>query len=505
MSRSKYKILVVDDEQSILDLLKDLLTQEGYLVSTFVNPSDALEQINQETFSVVVSDLKMNELSGLEFIDQARRIDSNIIPIIMTGYGTLDTALSAIQANVYDYILKPFKTDQILSLIERALEQRRLKEENLKLRETLSLYNMSEVINQTLQVSTIIDLTLETTYSAVEADFVNMLMFSANKEDIVQVGQRTATKISIESLLSSKVIGRLLNFHKEKKPIVLDHDGCSQFFGRAICQQQKLHSFMSVPVYHHGNITGILNALNMEGSQRFSEGQRKTVALIANRTGSSLENAKLYSDLEATLHQTIEGLARAIEAKDPYTHGHSERVKAYATMIATEMSLSRHQIESIGKAALLHDIGKIGIDLTYINKTGHLTNEQEIHFRTHPEIGRDILAPIDSLKGLIPIVYHHHERFDGAGYPDQLTGEEIPLGARILAVADSYDAMTSDRAYRRALDHQSALSEIKECSGNQFDPAIVEIFIKIINNRVNNDLSPFVIAPARNKDRSSTN
>ncbi|MDF2692126.1 MAG: domain/GAF domain/HD domain protein, partial [Labilithrix sp.] len=179
--------------------------------------------------------------------------------------------------------------------------------------------------------------------------------------------------------------------------------------------------------------------------------------------------------LRATFQQTIEGLAKAIDKMDRYTAGHSERVATYAMYLAIRLGLSPEQVEIVRQSALMHDIGKLGCVLN-LNKPGKLSQDEYEAFKKHPGYGRDILEPIRFLHPLIPGVHLHHERWDGRGYPLGLKGPDVPLMARIIAVADTYDAMTSDRAYRRALPHEVAVAEIERCSGTQFDPEVSHSF-----------------------------
>jgi HD-GYP domain-containing protein (c-di-GMP phosphodiesterase class II) len=179
-------------------------------------------------------------------------------------------------------------------------------------------------------------------------------------------------------------------------------------------------------------------------AKRFDEGQRKLLSIIGSRAAAAIENARLYEDLQATFQQTIEGLAKAIDKMDRYTAGHSDRVAAYAAC-SRSSSASREEVEIVRQSALMHDIGKIGCVLN-LNKPGKLTNDEYEVFKKHPVYGRDILDPIKFLHPLIPGVYLHHERWDGRGYPLGLKGQDIPLIARIISVADTYDAMTSDRS-----------------------------------------------------------
>ncbi len=197
-----------------------------------------------------------------------------------------------------------------------------------------------------------------------------------------------------------------------------------------------------------------------------------------------IEKQRLQSD-NIQLFDTIKVLALALDARDSYTHSHSQEVTDYAVSIAREMGLSVKEIETIRDAGVLHDIGKIGIPDSVLLKPGRLTDEEYEMIKKHPEIGKSILEPVKCLAEKIPLIYHHHERIDGKGYPAGLAGDDIPLGARILAVADSYQAMTSDRPYRKALSMQVAISELEKFKGRQFDSKIVDVFLRILKRMGN--------------------
>jgi len=189
------------------------------------------------------------------------------------------------------------------------------------------------------------------------------------------------------------------------------------------------------------------------------------------------------------LFDTIKVLAMALDARDNYTHNHSQEVMEYSVAIAREMGLSVREIEIIRDAGALHDIGKIGIPDAVLLKPGRLTDAEYEQIKKHPEIGKNILEPVKCLADKIPLIYHHHERIDGAGYPVGLVGEDIPLGARILAVADSYQAMTSDRPYRKALSMQVAISELEKFKNRQFDSKIVDVFLRILKRMGNGKIN----------------
>ncbi|MBQ9658744.1 MAG: HD domain-containing protein [Clostridia bacterium] len=194
------------------------------------------------------------------------------------------------------------------------------------------------------------------------------------------------------------------------------------------------------------------------------------------------EISKMNKKLESSYVETIELIRQAVEAKDPYTRGHSDRVSEYSVLIAKKLGLSEQDIDTIRIGGLFHDIGKIGVPDVILRKTERLTNEEYDEIKKHPSTGASILAQASIFQDIVPIVKHHHERFDGNGYPEKLGGENIPYFARIAAVADTFDAMTSRRTYRDALSLDIVKEEIKKCKGSQFDPQIADVFLDILEN-----------------------
>jgi HD-GYP domain-containing protein (c-di-GMP phosphodiesterase class II) len=186
--------------------------------------------------------------------------------------------------------------------------------------------------------------------------------------------------------------------------------------------------------------------------------------------------------IERTHFETVKALSEALDAKDKYTAGHSYRVMEYSVCIAQNMKLAEEDIQRLKKSALLHDLGKIGIPDVILHKKSMLSDEELAVIRVHSEIGANILKSVGSFKDLVPSVFHHHERFDGKGYPHGIQGEDIPLNARIIAIADSFDAVTSDRPYRKAFPRETVLAELEQNKGVQFDPHITNIFIEILKD-----------------------
>jgi HD-GYP domain-containing protein (c-di-GMP phosphodiesterase class II) len=203
---------------------------------------------------------------------------------------------------------------------------------------------------------------------------------------------------------------------------------------------------------------------------------------LVQHASIAIKNAFLYQSLQKAHLQTIIGLAEALETRDAYTRGHSDRAVEYAVAVSQMLGLTYEQADRLQYAVILHDIGKIGIPDSILNKPGKLTEEEFGLMKTHPVKGANILSKIPFLSRMAMVVRHHHERWDGTGYPDGLAGKDIPIESRIVAVLDSYEAMTSDRIYRKAPGSEYAQNELRRCAGTQFDPMVVEAFLKVVND-----------------------
>lgn len=227
----------------------------------------------------------------------------------------------------------------------------------------------------------------------------------------------------------------------------------------------------------------LMNNKLFQGLKERNEALEKQNMLLARRIEDSAKNlTRLYEDLRLTYLRTVKSLAQAIEARDSYTHSHSQKVSEHAVVIANEMGLSAKETEVIREACELHDLGKIGIQDSILTKASALTAQEWDEIKKHPVIGAQILAPLAFLSNVVDLVRQHHEHYDGSGYPDGYLGENILLGARIIHLADAYDAMCSARAYKKEpLTKEEAIAEIKRGSGKQFDPKVVDAFLKVVD------------------------
>jgi hypothetical protein len=237
--------------------------------------------------------------------------------------------------------------------------------------------------------------------------------------------------------------------------------------------------FVSIPLMVKGKPIGVLNLHAKEDAEPFSDYNVKFLGILAGESAVMLHNMDLFDSLQTFYLEMVQTLARAVDSKDAYTHEHSDRARVKARKVALELGLPDQMVRYVEYAALLHDIGKIGIDEAILLKPGKLTPEEYEQMKKHPIIGHQILAPVKYLGPVAQMVLYHQEWFDGRGYPEGLKGEEIPLGSRIVAVLDAWDAMTSDRPYRKALGREIAVGELKKGAGTQFDPKVVDTFLRL--------------------------
>ena len=244
---------------------------------------------------------------------------------------------------------------------------------------------------------------------------------------------------------------------------------------------ERVRNILAVPLGSPEKMTGFLVATNILNKPDFDSTDIKLFNSVANQCAVFIANGRLFGDLKQLFIGSLKALANSIDAKDQYTRGHSERVALMARWIAEHMrdkkTLSERQVHLVYLSGMLHDIGKIGVAEAVLRKRGKLTDEERAIILAHPRIGASILSEIPQMKEIIPGVLYHHERYDGKGYPEGLTGEEIPLNARIIALADSFDAMTSKRVYRDAMSIRRAIAEIEKGAGTQFDPVVAKTFL----------------------------
>ncbi|MCU1279781.1 MAG: response regulator receiver modulated metal dependent phosphohydrolase, partial [bacterium] len=431
------RVLVVDDEKVIREILSDFLTMEGYVVRTVEDGDAALRELERRSYNLVISDLKMPGMGGLELLEKIADLKANVLTVIMTGFGTVETAIEAMKKGAYDYILKPFKIEEVVHVVERGLDRQRLHAENIRLKEAVSLYKISEAIAQSLSLETVLDVILDAVLIEAQAD-VATLMLKDPRTGLFLERSRKLSPQADGGFTGELNLLEVLDHYRADRPLLAHGLKALKFFAEPP-KDKRLVSFCSIPLKVQDRVIGMLNAYSYTRGYKFTEGQRKMLSVLANRAAVSIENARLYEDLVQknadltavnqsladNFRATIIGFAHALEESDKYTRGHSERVAFYSSLTARGLTLGELETERIVQAGLMHDIGKIGIRYEKLNKPGKLTPEEVAMFRTHPAKGKRILEPIPSMAELIPGAWCHHENWDGSGYPRGLIGENI--------------------------------------------------------------------------------
>jgi putative nucleotidyltransferase with HDIG domain len=474
------RILVVDDEDMVRDLCYNILLAEGYQVTTASNGMAALEELGRSAIDLMITDIKMPGIDGLELFEQVKARSQDVVMIFITGHGTLDTAIESLMRGVDGFILKPFGEKELLSAVDRAINSSRLKKENIRLKALIPLFEISKLLVTEIDLTQLFKIITEVLVKEFSVDRVSlMLIDEASGTLLIRASHGLSTDMALKARRKEGegVSGLVL---KHRKPLIISagkHPDPEVM--AAINRENMPASSMSVPLIGKNKLFGVLNVSKFSGAP-FSTSDLQIALILSSQVVTAMENASLYENLRENYFRTVQALVAAVEAKDPYTRWHSANVAKYAVSVARDMEMNPSQLEEIHIAAILHDMGKIGISELIISKPAVLNQEEFDIMKDHPAHGIRILEPIGFSPAIINAIYQHHERFDGKGYPQGLAGEEITLAARILNVADTIDAMVSERPYRGKISIQGVLLELEREAGRQFDPRVAESARRLI-------------------------
>jgi putative methionine-R-sulfoxide reductase with GAF domain len=341
------------------------------------------------------------------------------------------------------------------------------------------LYKVGQKASLELQVSKLLDQISLMTRQTLRASAASVLLVDGKEGELyfeVAQGRAGKTLKKMKLMVNSGISGWVVS---NGKPLIVNNVASDRRFNRNIDNLTGFvtKSILAVPLVSEGSIIGVIEVLNKIGGNGFNKQDMEALVVLASTAAIAISNARLHQKVLDDHKNTVKALAAAVDARDHYTCGHSQRVTRYALLGGIKLSLPAEELEVIEYAATLHDIGKIGISDTILCKPGYLTDEEWVIMRQHSEIGAKILEGIPFLEKARELVLHHHERYDGKGYPEGLAGQEIPVGARLIAIADAFDTMTTDRAYRPLPGIDYAVRELYRCSGTQFCPVAVEAFV----------------------------
>lgn len=385
--------------------------------------------------------------------------------------GNLSKRIKTSEKNEINTLAQYF--NQITSELEKNIED--LKESKKVMQNVL--LRIGGAMASTEKIESILGLTIETLTSALNAHSgAIMLLEKDSLRVMVAHGIEQQRQKSIKIKQGAGIIGWVA---KEKKALNVSRTQQDRRFDVEVKMGFAHKSIICAPLMYKDKMLGTISVHDKKADEEFTEDDLILLENLATQTAIAIENNRLNEDIERTYIETISALALAVEAKDPYSRGHSRRVSEYVSKLAEGFGLDKEGISLLKDAALLHDIGKIGIKDEILLKPAALNAEEKRQMQRHAIIGENILKPVRSLAKVAYLVRHHQEQINGKGYPDGLKEEEMSLALKILIVADAYDAMTSDRPYRKAMSKKEAKRELKKYSGIYFDPGVVETFIKI--------------------------
>ncbi len=346
------------------------------------------------------------------------------------------------------------------------------------------LVEVSQKVGSVSKVEELVRHITQMTKHTLNASASSVLLFDDEERELrFDVAEGESEKV-LKQLKVSARSGIAGWVARHGKPIIINDVTKDKRFHKSV---DKITGFITrsiicAPLVVHRKVIGVIEVLNKSDGSDFTEQDLGTLTAVASTAAMAVENTKLNQLVLSAYKSTIRSLAAAIDAKDHYTRGHSQRVMEYALLGAISLALPQEELEILEYAGLLHDIGKIGIADGILSKPERLTDQEWEIMRRHPQIGSDILTDVSFLEKASTLILHHHERYDGNGYPSGLKHEEIPIGARLLAVADAFDTMSTDRSYRAALGIDYAIKELYRCSGGQFCPIAVNAFVSGYNS-----------------------
>jgi putative nucleotidyltransferase with HDIG domain len=353
------------------------------------------------------------------------------------------------------------------------------------------IYEVSKKVGSVPRMAQLLHQVIEMTQQTLNAAAASVLLFDDKNQELSFELASGPVKGALTEVQVNKQFGIAGWVARNGKPLIVNDVSRDRRFNTGVDKTTGFvtKSIICVPLQVNRRTIGVIEVINKLDGSDFNERDLAAVVSVAGTAAMAIENTRLHEVILDAYKGTIKALAAAIDAKDPYTRGHSQRVMEYALAVGEHLSLPPDEMETLEYAGILHDVGKIAVDACILNKPSSLTASEWNIIREHPVIGANLLKEIPFLEKASQLVLHHHEKYDGGGYPFGLKGEDIPMGACIIAVADAFDTMTTDRSYRSALSFEHAIAEVQRCSGTQFCPVAAEAFIATIG---------------KNKDKPST-
>jgi len=486
VAQQERKILVVDDQAEVRRLVKLVLVRKGYAVAEAANGRIALQCLRDEPFDLVITDVQMPEVDGITLLEQCVALYPQVDVVVLTAYGSIQNAVDAMKRGAIDYLTKPFEIADLERKVSGCFERRYARLATQKKSPIEPLVELGRILSSetslTEMFNSILDL-LQRTFQPVSVEVVLYGDSSSSQNDVAVAHSGQSPHELGYSRPSYAQIQRLA---REPRPWLLRDKGG----GELPNAHAQTGLGITVPLLNGNEVIGLLTLVRDPPGGRYGESDAQLLQVFGFQMGISTLQARTrqrlldtFGDLERATLSAVQALFAAIETRDQYTHDHSERVSRFAHWLGERLGLSSEDLGTLRIAGLLHDIGKLGVRDETLYKNGSLSEDEFDRVRLHPVMGARILAGIGALAEVVPIVLHHHEHYDGSGYPDHLAGEAIPFGARVIAVVDAFDSMISDRPYRPALSVSEALRRLQQSANTQLDAALVSNWCALASGR----------------------
>lgn len=492
------KVLIVEDQPAVQEVIAEVIKELGIpiQITQAISVREAERVFADATWDIMISDLSLGDGSSLDFI-QALKNKKTIVPTVILISGFL-SAKHLKQAKTLDikYVLaKPFNPEVLLDCVRKVLNlsqndhavkkdtrDNKLLPEIFEMDRKLGLlFRMFDEIPKGRDVSAVCHSTLDVAMDMVYAKGGYIALYERQSQKLIRIAsQGLNEKFSPSSChITATPFASLLHDHEE----YIDHISASAHSD--LCwPDTPVRSYIGVPIYLQGIPMGVLCLTNRMVHHSLDSKAKHMLGLLIKKLDTLLDNRAVHAALASSMNDTLIALVRSLEARDRYTKDHSSRVSKLSMIFAQTLGLNEENIQLIRTGGLLHDIGKVGIADSVLLKPGRYTDHEYAIMKAHPAIGDSILKNMDTLVRERLIVRHHHERWDGKGYPDKIGGTEIPFEARIVCVADAIDAMTTHRVYRQAKPLSFCVEQLQWASGSQFDPQIIEVALQAIDQGV---------------------
>jgi response regulator RpfG family c-di-GMP phosphodiesterase len=483
-------ILIVEDEPGLREAYAEALGMQGYSVLAAAGGEEALCVLERSEVDLVLSDLKMPRMGGEEMLREMTLRGFKPAVMFLTAYGTIESAVNCVKLGASDYLLKPFDMHQLFKKIALVLANgSRLQSQGGRVRE---IEAFSERLRGQRDSSEVFKVLLTQVRRTLAPDAMALFSCSA------QTGALTPLFLWGANF---RECAQTRSWMLEKVALAVEQCG-GMVLGPQVGKRSEdlregvnLGSAAVVPILGMRGVYGVLALGRDPGGAPYTGEDLRMLNVYTGHAAPFVESILSSQRFHGISTEVVTSYAQAVEAKDRYTRGHSERVGGYATLLGRALGVVGRDLVILRTAGILHDIGKIGIPDGILNKTSSLSAEEFEIMKRHPAVGRDIISRVSSLEAVVPPVYHHHEWFNGQGYPTGRRGADIPFLARILSVADGFEALTSVRSYHEAMTVPQVKRVLLEGAGSQWDAAVVNAWVALLPDDGLPDISEFKDAP----------